>query len=96
MYQADYLNELMAHCRKEGVLMIADEVFTGFGRTGPYAAAKGYEALVLARIGALSVSGGMVTRDGRFSASRAWIRTPLRSAPRRFIRASRRSELNCR
>jgi crotonobetainyl-CoA:carnitine CoA-transferase CaiB-like acyl-CoA transferase len=37
---------------------------TGFGRTGPYAAAKGYEALVLARIGALSVSGGMVTRDG--------------------------------
>ena len=32
---------------------------TGFGRTGPYAAAKGYEALVLARIGALSASGGM-------------------------------------
>ena len=37
---------------------------TGFGRTGPYAAAKGYEALVLARIGALSASGGMVTRTG--------------------------------
>jgi crotonobetainyl-CoA:carnitine CoA-transferase CaiB-like acyl-CoA transferase len=37
---------------------------TGFGRTGPYAAAKGYEALVLARIGALSASGGMVTRPG--------------------------------
>lgn len=34
MYEAAYLNELMAHCRKEGVLMIADEVFTGFGRTG--------------------------------------------------------------
>jgi len=34
MYEAGYLNELMAHCRKEGVLMIADEVFTGFGRTG--------------------------------------------------------------
>jgi crotonobetainyl-CoA:carnitine CoA-transferase CaiB-like acyl-CoA transferase len=37
---------------------------TGFGRTGPYAAAKGYEALVMARIGALSTSGGMVIRPG--------------------------------
>jgi adenosylmethionine-8-amino-7-oxononanoate aminotransferase len=34
MYEAEYLNELMAHCRKEAVLMIDDEVFTGFGRTG--------------------------------------------------------------
>jgi adenosylmethionine-8-amino-7-oxononanoate aminotransferase len=38
MYEAEYLDELMKHCRKEGVLMIADEVFTGFGRTGkPFA-----------------------------------------------------------
>ncbi|MDB5124201.1 MAG: bioA [Mucilaginibacter sp.] len=38
MYEAKYLDELMAHCRKEGILMIADEVFTGFGRTGkPFA-----------------------------------------------------------
>jgi len=34
MYEARYLDELMAHCRQEGVLMIDDEVFTGFGRTG--------------------------------------------------------------
>lgn len=34
MYEAKYLDELMAHCRKESVLLIADEVFTGFGRTG--------------------------------------------------------------
>ncbi|RZA03280.1 MAG: adenosylmethionine--8-amino-7-oxononanoate transaminase [Sphingobacteriaceae bacterium] len=34
MYEAKYLNELVAHCRKEGVLTIDDEVFTGFGRTG--------------------------------------------------------------
>ncbi|HEY5328139.1 MAG TPA: adenosylmethionine--8-amino-7-oxononanoate transaminase [Mucilaginibacter sp.] len=38
MYGAGYLDQLMAHCRKEGILMIADEVFTGFGRTGkPFA-----------------------------------------------------------
>ena len=38
MYEAKYLNELMAHCRAEGILLIADEVFTGFGRTGkPFA-----------------------------------------------------------
>jgi adenosylmethionine-8-amino-7-oxononanoate aminotransferase len=34
MYEATYLDELMAHCREEDVLLIADEVFTGFGRTG--------------------------------------------------------------
>lgn len=34
MYEAQYLNELMAHCRAEKILTIDDEVFTGFGRTG--------------------------------------------------------------
>jgi adenosylmethionine-8-amino-7-oxononanoate aminotransferase len=34
MYEAEYLDKLMAHCKQEGVLMIDDEVFTGFGRTG--------------------------------------------------------------
>nr|WP_281260183.1 adenosylmethionine--8-amino-7-oxononanoate transaminase [Mucilaginibacter yixingensis] len=34
MYKAEHLEQLMAHCRAEGVLMIDDEVFTGFGRTG--------------------------------------------------------------
>ncbi|EHQ30146.1 adenosylmethionine--8-amino-7-oxononanoate transaminase [Mucilaginibacter paludis] len=34
MYDAPYLDELMAHCRAENVLTIADEVLTGFGRTG--------------------------------------------------------------
>lgn len=37
---------------------------TGWGRTGPYANAKGYEALIMARTGALTVSGPMVTRPG--------------------------------
>ena len=34
MYGALELDELMAHCRQHQVLMIQDEVFTGFGRTG--------------------------------------------------------------
>ncbi len=34
MYEVEYLDELLAHCKQEGVLTIADEVFTGFGRTG--------------------------------------------------------------
>jgi adenosylmethionine-8-amino-7-oxononanoate aminotransferase len=38
MYEAEYLNELVAHCKQEGILTIDDEVFTGFGRTGkPFA-----------------------------------------------------------
>ena len=34
MYEAQYLDELMAHCHSEQVFTIADEVMTGFGRTG--------------------------------------------------------------
>lgn len=34
MYEASYLDMLIQHCKSEGVLTIADEVMTGFGRTG--------------------------------------------------------------
>ncbi len=38
MYEAKYLDELIAHCKHENILTIADEVLTGFGRTGkPFA-----------------------------------------------------------
>ncbi|RAJ35426.1 adenosylmethionine--8-amino-7-oxononanoate transaminase [Pedobacter cryoconitis] len=40
MYGAAELDELMRHCRSENVLMIQDEVFTGFGRTGKHFAAN--------------------------------------------------------
>jgi len=36
MYEAQYLDELIATCQKHGILTIADEVMTGFGRTGKY------------------------------------------------------------
>ncbi|MEH3115684.1 adenosylmethionine--8-amino-7-oxononanoate transaminase [Pedobacter terrae] len=36
MYKAKYLDKLIAACKQAGVLIIADEVMTGFGRTGSY------------------------------------------------------------
>ena len=36
MYEAKYLDELIALCRENKVLCIADEVMTGFGRTGKF------------------------------------------------------------
>jgi adenosylmethionine-8-amino-7-oxononanoate aminotransferase len=36
MYEAEYLDELILTCQKHGILTIADEVMTGFGRTGKY------------------------------------------------------------
>ncbi|GGK82523.1 adenosylmethionine--8-amino-7-oxononanoate transaminase [Rufibacter glacialis] len=34
MYEPEVLDKLMALCRQKGVIIIADEVMTGFGRTG--------------------------------------------------------------
>ena len=34
MYSAEALNEMIAVCRQHGIICIADEVMTGFGRTG--------------------------------------------------------------
>ncbi len=39
MYSAEDLDELMRFCREQKILMIQDEVFTGFGRTGKLFAA---------------------------------------------------------
>lgn len=36
MYEAKYLDEIIALCRENKVLCIADEVMTGFGRTGEF------------------------------------------------------------
>lgn len=34
IYKSGYLDKLIAFCRERGIITIADEVFTGFGRTG--------------------------------------------------------------
>lgn len=40
MYEALYLNQLIEACQENEVLCIADEVMTGFGRTGTYFACE--------------------------------------------------------
>ncbi|MFP3831398.1 adenosylmethionine--8-amino-7-oxononanoate transaminase [Chryseobacterium sp. SIMBA_028] len=40
MYNAEDLSSLMKSCRELGILMVQDEVFTGFGRTGKLFAAN--------------------------------------------------------
>lgn len=40
MYKAEDLSGLMKFCRDKGILMVQDEVFTGFGRTGKLFAAN--------------------------------------------------------
>ena len=39
MHKAEDLNMLMNYCRQKGILMIQDEIFVGFGRTGKLFAA---------------------------------------------------------
>lgn len=39
MHRPEDLSELMKYCREHGIVMIQDEVFTGFGRTGALFAA---------------------------------------------------------
>lgn len=40
MYEASILDELMGICKENNILTIADEVMTGFGRTGKYFASE--------------------------------------------------------
>ncbi|NQX38890.1 adenosylmethionine-8-amino-7-oxononanoate aminotransferase [Pedobacter steynii] len=40
MYEGQHLDQLIETCQKHGILTIADEVMTGFGRTGTYFACE--------------------------------------------------------
>lgn len=43
MYEGQYLDQLIETCQKHGILTIADEVMTGFGRTGTFFACETLE-----------------------------------------------------
>jgi adenosylmethionine-8-amino-7-oxononanoate aminotransferase len=43
MYSAEVLDELIAICKQNNILTIADEVMTGFGRTGKFLATDHYK-----------------------------------------------------
>ena len=34
MYEAEFLEPILLRCKKDDIILIADEIFTGFGRTG--------------------------------------------------------------
>ncbi|MDR6804961.1 adenosylmethionine-8-amino-7-oxononanoate aminotransferase [Dyadobacter sp. BE34] len=40
MYEAEHLDALMRYCRSKGILLVQDEIFVGFGRTGRMFAAN--------------------------------------------------------
>jgi adenosylmethionine-8-amino-7-oxononanoate aminotransferase len=44
MYEAEHLDQLLSTCQKHGILTIADEVMTGFGRTGTFFACEALES----------------------------------------------------
>ena len=44
-YPPDYLKKVRALCDKHGILLIADEVMSGFGRTGKWFGVDNYEVL---------------------------------------------------
>lgn len=43
--QSDFIVAVGAECRRQNAILIADEVATGFGRTGPLLASAGWEVL---------------------------------------------------
>jgi adenosylmethionine-8-amino-7-oxononanoate aminotransferase len=43
MYEAEHLDQLLTTCNKHGILTIADEVMTGFGRTGTFFSCEALE-----------------------------------------------------
>jgi adenosylmethionine-8-amino-7-oxononanoate aminotransferase len=60
LYSADYLSELRRITREFGVLLVADEVFTGYGRTGPFWACEHANVVPDILCTAKGFSGGML------------------------------------
>lgn len=60
MYGAELLQRLAARAKERGVLFVADEVFTGYGRTGPFWASHGAGVVPDMICTAKGFSGGML------------------------------------
>ncbi|AXT18773.1 adenosylmethionine--8-amino-7-oxononanoate transaminase [Flavobacteriaceae bacterium AU392] len=60
MYSAEYLNELLSIAKQYNVLAIADEVMTGFGKTGKYFASEHLNTLPDIICLSKSLTAGMV------------------------------------
>ena len=43
MHDAEGLNEILSFCKKHEIITVADEVMTGFGKTGRYFASDHIE-----------------------------------------------------
>lgn len=60
LHSPDYLRQVFARCRAAGVLVIADEVFVGFGRTGPFWASSSSGLSPDLLCSAKALSGGLL------------------------------------
>jgi 4-aminobutyrate aminotransferase / (S)-3-amino-2-methylpropionate transaminase / 5-aminovalerate transaminase len=61
----ELIPEIAARCRKHGALLIADEVFTGLGRTGPLWASEGMDLVCVGKAlgGGMPISACLGTAD---------------------------------
>ncbi|MGD9287908.1 MAG: aminotransferase class III-fold pyridoxal phosphate-dependent enzyme [Desulfobacterales bacterium] len=92
----DYFNKIRKICDKFGVLLILDEVMTGFGRTGKFFAYEHYETppdlMALGKgiaggyfpLGAVAVTAGVADAiangSGTFASGHTWAGNPLGAA----------------
>ncbi|QKW13957.1 aspartate aminotransferase family protein [Verrucosispora sp. NA02020] len=67
-----YLAEVAEICRRSGVLLVADEVVTGFGRTGDWFASASYGIEPDLLLFAKGVTSGYVPLGGVIAARRVW------------------------
>ena len=79
----DYWPRLAAICRRHGVLLIADEVMTGFGRTGRRFAVEHWDVTPDILVGGKGLAGGYAPMGGVFA--REEVVAPLAARGEEFM-----------